>query len=335
MANKLEKLNGANFLFVPVLSMRDYSTNKYKLNCDGNMARVLSIIYKGEINGIRINHAVINIPSLDKLMQSDFKELKNKIIQKGIDDKITFIFNNNYGINAHDTRMTPKLIDDINNINSFDYIVTEPQYLTKQLINDDSINNNKLIYWCVASETINYSPWFTKEFKEDDKWIASKITTICATDSQVKYLKGKSKLGEFYNANFSDMKIIFFPFRISDESYQWNKFFNMLKRLKSEGVRNYKVLVTDPNNSLENISDDFISIIDSSFPLYISILKGKPIIPYFENADEVLHISIKEMEMYKCEIICYNNHSIQDDTNIYKVSNDEEFYAKLKELIEK
>ena len=323
-------IKGANVLFVPVLSMRSYENGLYKLNCDGNMARVLSLIYK---SGIK--KADIMIPDIDRLLMSDFYELNDRLVQKGLDTKISFIHNKCYGNNAYETRKALELLIPDVNYNSYDYIITEPQEATIQLILNEDIDNDKLIYWCVASETVNYSPWFTKEFKDSDKWIANNITTICATQSQVDFLKGKSVKDTFYDAKFSDMKIIFFPFRLSDPSYQWGKFRNMIKRLRKENVKNFEIIVTDPNNSLdEDIKrqEGYVHV-DSCFPVYISILKGKPIIPYFENADEIKHISIEEMIMYKCNIICYNNTEIPNVSNVLKVSDDEEFYQALKRLI--
>ena len=324
-----ELLVGKKVLFVPVFSMCDYKTGKYKLNCDGNMARILSIIYTSNLES-----CYITIPMLEKIDENDFKQLIKKIKDKNINKKINFIYSPGYGENAKATRRSASfkthLCTYINVYTKFDYIISEPQRITVDLM---KLYPNKIIYWCVASETISYSPWFTREYKVIDKMIASQVLTICATDSQVEYLKGKSVKGEFYEPIFSEMKIIFFPFRISDESYKWNLFISMIKRLIEEGISNFKVLYTDPNNSVGELSDVFMKV-QSDFPLYLAILKGQPIIPYFENANEVKHISIEEMIMYNCNIICYNTNEV-NCRNVIKVNNDEEFYNALKEKLKK
>ena len=321
-----EKLKNKNVLFIPVFSMRDYKTGKYKLNCDGNMARILSIVYSSQLN-----NCIITIPMKEKLDLDDFKQLLVKLKDKMIENKITFYYDDGYGVNAKETRSSKNFsyIKKKDVYDSFDYIVSEPQQVTNELIK--RFNNDKLIYWCVASETINYSPWFTREYKEIDKEIASKILTVCATSSQVKYLKGKSVKGEFYLSEFSNIKIIFFPFRISDESYKWELFVSMVNNLIEEGVKNFRVLYTDPNNSSGDLSDVFVKV-QNDFPVYIAILKGQPIIPYFENANEVKHISIEEMAMYNCNIICYNTKEIKCD-NITMVKNNKEFYEELKKKV--
>ena len=330
-----ERISNKNVLFIPVVSMRSYETKKYKLNCDGNMARLLSIIYQSSIK-----KATIVVPDKSNIDLLDFRELSKKIYDKGLSEIVEFAFNEGYGDNAKETRESERIflnlekgVGDI-----YDLIITEPQICTKQLIDDESIENQKLIYWCVASETINYSPWFTREFKEYDKYISSRISTACATQSQVEYLKGLSYKDEFYNANFSDVNIVFFPFRLSDPSYKAELFIDMIKRLNDDGVKNFKVIITDPNTS--DISDDFTKLenvikVQADFSVYLSILKGKPIIPYFENADEVKHISIEEMVKYGCEIICYENKELPDTSNIIKVKSDETFYTALKKTIQK
>lgn len=324
-----EKIKNKNVLFIPVFSMRSYETGEYKLNCDGNMARVLSMIYKSEIK-----HADILIPVAEKLDKNDYNELIEKVKSKGLDNIIEFKENSGYGENAKETRNSEKFLIAFEH---YDLIITEPQKCTEMLINDSKIDNDKITYWCVASETISYSPWFTREYKERDIEIAAKVTTACATQSQVLYLKGKSYRDEFYNADFSDMKIIFFPFRLSDPSYKAGTFKEMIKKLNQE-ANNFKVIITDPNESSE--ADELLKLdnvikMKADFPVYLSILKGRPIIPYFENADEIKHISIEEMIKYNCEIICYENKELPDRSNIIKVKDDETFYIALKRTIQK
>lgn len=317
-------------LFVPVYSMRSYETGKYKLNCDGNMARVLSMIYDSNVL-----FADILIPSGNMLDRNDFLELKRKVRNKGLEKKISFKHTAGYGANAKETRASNMIINIPPGINkqSYDVVIVEPQ----TAVIDASIvyGNDKIIYWCVASETISFSPWFTKDYKDLDKYLAQNFVTACATQSQVDYLGGLSYKDEFYNPKFSDTKIIFFPFRLSDESYQWEKFQQMVFQLCHDGVKDFSVIITDPNASVKTSNIQNVTFAPSSSPIYISILKGKPIIPYFEKADEVKHIGIEEMVMYNCDIICYDNKELPDTSNIYKVNDDIAFYDTLKGLVTK
>lgn len=314
-------------LFIPVYSMRSYETGKYKLNCDGNMARVLSMIYSS--NPLFVD---IYIPSNNMIDQDDFIALKRKLFNKGIDKKVRFI-HTKYGANAKETRALNTILNTDMNYGraSYDVVIVEPQVS----VIDASILYGKtnVIYWCVASETISYSPWFTKDYKDLDKYLAQNFVTACATQSQVDYLGGLSYKDEFYNPEFSDTKIIFFPFRLSDESYQWEKFQQMIYQLCKEGVRDFSVIVTDPNASIKTSNIPNLVFAPSSSPIYVSILKGKPIIPYFEKADEVKHIGIEEMVMYNCDIVCYDNKELPDSNNIYKVNDDLAFYDALKGLL--
>lgn len=320
-----EELKQKEVLFIPVFSMRSYETGKYKLNCDGNMARVLSMIYN---SGVKC--AYITIPMPKNLDETDFANLKLKLKNKGMDKYVKFLSNSGYGENAKATRHSKNILKSIRPAD-YDVIVTEPQMVTYDLIHKHYLG--KLIYWCVASQTISYSPWFTEEFRFIDKEIAANIPTACATDTQVQYLEGLSYKDEFYNSEFSDMKIIFFPFRLSDPSYKFDTLKEMVKKLKSEGIKNFQVIVTDPNQSGDFSNTPEILLVPSNAALYISILKGKPIIPYFENANEIKHISIEEMAMYKCEIVCYDNNEIPKGDNVHTVINDREFYLKLKSLL--
>lgn len=331
-----DKIRNKIAAFIPVLSMRDYQTGKYKLNCDGNMMRVLSMIYE---SGVK--HAYITIPKLQKIDEHDFGELKKRIESKfGTLSLISFVYSDSYGSNAKETRDCRFIHYEISKLlAAAEVVIIEPQGMILNLLdfkNNDV--NEKLIYWCVASCTENYTPWFVKDYELIDKRIAEEIPTACATKTQVEFLKGKAYHEEFYNPKFSDMKIIFFPFRLSDPSYQAEKFRDMIIKLNQKANNSFKVLYSDPNISgiFDGMEEYDILKVPSDFALYISILKGAPIIPYFENADEVKHISIEEMAMYKCQIVCYDNDEIQRCENVHMIKKDDDyaFFNKLLELVE-
>ena len=305
-----EIIKSKNVLFIPIFSMRDRQTNVYNLFADGNMSRIVSKIKSSDIESatVLIPEKVCNLDKIEEQVKDknvNFKKCYGykenaKQTREEVDDFLTFIDNNL-------------------EYDSYDVIISEPNFLTYELAN----RNVKLVYWCVASKTSTYEPWFVKEYAEIDKLIASKVDTAVLTNSQVEYLEGKSFVDKnFYDANKFDIKIIFFPFRLTDESYHVKEFVEIINNIRMCGFNNFRVLFTDPNNSGLIEEDEIFKKVSCDKELYISILKGKPIIPYFEDSNNVVHISIYEFMFYECEVIMFENENINFETanfikNIY------------------
>lgn len=314
-----EKLKNKNVLFIPIYSMRDYQTGKYNLSSDGNMARIVS-----KVNELECNKITILYPSNSINLDLATKPLSNK---RNINWESCIA----YGKNAKQTRDDyESFIDWLKNIEDFDYIVCEPNYLTFELCKK---YKEKIIYWCVASITSEMCPWFVEDYIEVDKKIAQLIPTAVCTKTQVEALKGLSFIESFYDASAFDYKTIFFPFRISDKSYMFDEFRMIIDNIYKSGLTNFKVLYTDPNESLkENLNDEVFVKVPSDKHVYLSILKSKPIIPYFEDSNNILHISIFEFMYYNCNVIMFKNDNIHHKSFI-EINSFENFEEVLRRLL--
>lgn len=282
-------------LFIPIFSMRSYVTGIYKLENDGNMARIMSKLIE-----LNYKHATVFIPKL----HTDITQFENKL--KEYKKNVTFVESNGYQENAAATRSEyEEFMNEIfTKDKKYDIIISEPNILTYKLVEMQKEKQFELIYWCVASITTEGMPWFVSDFSAIDTVIAQKVITACATISQVKALKGKSYVEEFYLPGFFDLNIIFFPFRLTDRNYKAIEFKKRIEEMYgNKNLKDFIVLYTDMNDS--GIFEDKkpFKKIPSDKELYLAILKSKPIIPYFENEEMLLHISYVEFKYYGCNIV--------------------------------
>lgn len=317
--NLTRLIENKKVLFIPVYSMRDRVTNQYDLSKDGNFHRIESLLYSAKCKS-----ATVLIPENAKLAT---------VLPNAIKFEKCWA----YGKNARETRdefaSFVAFLDSLD-LRNFDLIISEPNEITRFLAN--SSLSEKTIYWCVASITTEGTPWFVKDFVDIDKDIASKILTAVSSKSQVEALGGKAFFEEsFYDASLFDYETIFFPFRLTDESYHAQEFAEIIEKLeKDKTLKPFKVLYTDVNNSslFDELSDRFVKV-SSDHDTYLQILKGKPIIPYLENMDIVEHISINEFIYYDCKVIGLNCRHKKVCHNIIYINEIDELYETLKSLL--
>lgn len=299
-------------LFIPVYSMRDYETGSYNLQADGNMARIISKLASSNFEG-----ATVLIPGMcigEDYIKRQLKELQieNVTLQKC----------NAYRTNAAETRNSindfMEFIDNELNMKDYDIVISEPNKLTMALVQVPSVMNEikELVYWLPASITTGKQPWFVEQYGNIDKYIAKRIPTAVLTVGQKNVLEGNSFIDKnfydpqhFYKATYGN--VIFFPFRLTDESYMAKEISEMFCELYHEGY-DFKVLYSDPNNS--GLFDDLNSNlhleenrifvkVPTDKTVYDAILEKQPIIPYMEDTDSVLHISIFEFTFNGCRVI--------------------------------
>lgn len=298
-------------LFIPIFSTRSYETGIYDLSKDGNMARIVS-----KLKTIDFKFATITIPCNYENLQSSIKSLHKT--------NIKFLPLDIYGKNAKETRLNGKNTYDTvkSMIRDYDYVVFE-QNTFAQYIDEDF---DKFIYWCVASVTSKGTPWFVQDYIDIDKEIAKKYITACATYSQIEALNGKSYLEQFYSAKAFDKPIIFFPFRLTDKNYNVNQFIADIQTV-SENCKDldFDVYYTDVNDSKLLDGYNFTKV-PSQKEVYLSILKSKPIIPYYDDIEQLIHINICEFDYYNCNVIMKENNCIYNRN--FKYSKDTSF-AKL------
>lgn len=326
-----EIIKDKNILLVPVLSMRSYETGKYNLMADGNVSRIVSKLYESDFKS-----ATILIPDEDRI---DNKGELERLMRSALRGKnVRLLSCAAFGNNAHETRTSKKFFSFLCSIGyeEYDVVLVEPNQLAMDLLSyhfwdDDMLD--KFVFWCPVSKTTGFTPSFIEEFDKKDMMIAKFIKTAVATQSQAGFLKGKSFVDEtFYNAEAFDYKTVFFPFRLSDPCYKAKEVKDVLTRLKSK--YNFKVLYTDPNQSGVFDDDDLFVRVPSQKEVYIQILKSRPIIPYFENSDDVLHISIFEFMYYGCDVIMLKNNN-KTFENISQVSNMHEFEVELEKRLKR
>lgn len=321
--------SGKSVLCVPVYSMRSHEGDKlYDLTCDGNFSRVVSIM-----SACPAESVTITVPCA-RLLTSESLELIAKCIRKY---DLRFRQVDGYGANARETRLSPALgMSILRIIDDYNLAIIEPQ-ITMVMCALELSCLTSLAYWCVASVTSAGTPWFVKDFAGLDKAIARRYLTFCASPTQVEYLEGKSVVAEFSNPAFFDKKILYFPFRLSDEEYDVASLVRLIRRLNDDGLADmFDVVITDPNDSAPDDLLEFPNVVKttSAHSVYLAILKGKPIIPYFGNVDMIRHISVDEMVYYGCDIVCYRNETLAGLKNVSMVDTFEQFCVTMKAMIE-
>lgn len=318
-------LKDKKVLMIPVYSTRSYETGEYNLLADGNVSKYLMKIIGSNAQEIDIFYPN-NSVNLDKIKE---------IVKNNTNQKVNWV-PVKYGINAHETRnMGKQFFGYINK--KYDIIITEINTLAEIIAEgqgNEFCNKNNLIYW-VGSYNTDCTRWDTIGHEQLNKKIAKEIKTACLLPAQVSFLGGKAFEDEcIYNPKYFDKKYIFFPFRLSDSSYKLDLLLKVIDKLKNEKINNFVVLYTDPNDSgLLNKSDEtiFIKVPANKF-VYLSILKGKPIIPFLDDVEKNYHSNIFEFMYYDCKVIMYDNEN-SNFVKAIKIKNDEEFYIKLKELL--
>ena len=325
----LEMVSGKNVLFVPTYSMRSYETGKYDLLADGNFARVLSLIKNGGCG-----YATVAVPRLYMLRDGTVDRFCDLVV----DHDRSFTMINGYGKNANETRFSHELFNEVVSVaHLYDLIIVEQEQLALDLINSSEIDNGKLVFWCVASHVKGHEIWFVDGHKHLDRLIASEVPTVCANEKQVEWLGGKSFVGFFYDVRGTFKPTVFFPFRLSDPEYHfYDKLIRFLDVIQETSGDAYDLLLTDPNESLDmsRVGHQRPLVVSNDHALYMAVLKGKPIVPYFAEVDVIRHISIEEIVQAGCCVITYKNKTYDMMPNVHMAENDDEFIRLLKHAIE-
>ena len=294
-------------LFVPVYSMRSHKTNLYNLQNDGNFARVMYKIKKSKCS------ATVLIPYRNSLTKSS--EAILDYYSKNYN--ITFIESEFYGTSAYETRSNTNLLDyELCNktfLSTFDYFIIEPNFLPKTLNNWLDINTNKIIYWCPVSYIPeNNTADFLEPFFNIDRENSRLFKTFVCSKLQKDCLGGQTFVdSDVFDNNQYEPKIIFLPFRLSDQGYKIKNICEALQSLLIKGF-DFIIYYTDPNDTFDDIFKNFPKLIDVSIKIpseksvYYTILKSQPIIPILEDLNSILHQNIFEFNKYKCNTILFN-----------------------------
>lgn len=335
MKQQLERImNNKDVLFVPVYSARSYKTGAYDLAVDGNMSRVLMKVLKSQAN-----HIDIFVPD-----NCENIRLIEDILLRNKKDSSVYLLPVKYGKNAHETRnMANQFYGYINHQiarRRYDLIIVEIDSLMYALSRGYlklPVENKKLeiIYW-----TNIWLPGGEMWNKADPDYIitiAEKYKTACIIKEQVDLYKGKSFYDEYvYYPEYFEKKTIFFPFRLSDKDYHAAEFADAIKMLLEEGVNNFEVLFTDPNDSgyFDGFDEGIFIKVPPTKAVYNAILKGKPVIPYFSDINQNSHSNIFDFLYYGCDIITFENNICKGHDNVTFIKDLQEFSEELKRRIE-
>lgn len=325
MSDFAELLKDKNVLMIPVYSARSYKTGKYNLTADGNVSKYLMKITKSNAEKITIFYPdnSINLDKVKKILEENTKQKAVWVPVK-------------YGKNAQETRnMGEQFLSYIDE--KYDIVISEINTLAEIIANggNDFCNKNNFIYW-VGTHNIDGTRWDEPGHEQLNKKIAKEVMTACLLPAQVNFLGGKAFKDDYvYEPKYFDKNIIFFPFRLSDNSYKLKLFLNAIRYLyEDEKINNFVVLYTDPNDSglLDYIDENIFIKVPANKFVYLSILKGKPIVPFLDDVEKNSHSNIFEFLYYDCKVIMYENENIFFKKAI-KIKNDEELKIKLKELL--
>lgn len=303
-------LENKKVLMIPVYSSRSYDTGKYDLATDGNVSKYATKIINANVKLVDIAYPFNSVNS----------NYISEITRKYMKGKNVFWIPLDYGANAHETRNMGEyfleFIKLLGGTDKYDVIITEVDTLAYLVATNDYefCNKDKFIYWA-GTHNADGTPWYEDGHQKLNQTIAENITTACLFEGQVNFYGGKTFYDEYtYNSKLYDKQIIFFPFRLTDKSYKLDLFKEAIKKLLEIGIDNFVVLYTDPNEShlLDDVNPDIYIKTSSNKFAYQAILKGKPIIPYFDDLSKNSHTNIFEFKYYGCDIIT-------DEVNFYEI----------------
>lgn len=316
--------NRKSIVYFPIVSMQNRETRNYKLDQDGNVNRFITFFSKCNT----MKQLYITLPSNKETCKyyTDFTKSKNNIAT---------IYNSNFGQHALDQRVNKDIIINQYNaskeiIDNSDIIIVESQGLANLILSNNS--NKTIIYWCPVSVTNKKSRSFIEQYREIDKELFNKVNyIIVVSPEQYDYLIelgiNSEKILYYYELmdrslqvfnhynhidTISNKKIIYLPFRLTDEGYKSEQILDILEQLCIKYPNKFVIVYSDPNNSkFERVTknSDLYFKISSDRDTYYSYLDSKNVlIPYFEDINYVNHASIHEFnnEQSKCTVLLNN-----------------------------
>lgn len=212
------------------------------------------------------------------------------------------------------------------------------------------------IFMCPVSSVgdKNYPSFLKDVFKQDQKLAKACDKLIVANEAQKDYFKSftdESKISIIshfitkdqidFSPNFNQFKaiedydiVIYFPFRISDSGYHFDKVVQAMEKMHSACLA-----VTDPNDSLytdkayiaasDKVKSSIVHLPKNKDAYYTMLKYGRVVIPYLEN-DVIRHASADEFEIFGTFVIHADGEDISSDELQAVI---EESYAHKKDLV--
>lgn len=291
---------------IPIFSMRSYQTGLYDVSKDGNFQLHVSRSKRGD--SIAIPYDCIGLESY-------------------LDLGLNFI-PMVYGKNAYDTRkhfwdidkgnvqivkvFDGIVISDITdypggwNFMHYNFNITSHPLIEKPYIDEFLAADVRSINSSIQTTVLN--KW-QKDWLIDNGALSSKIVVDqrVVNFERIKEFTNQIQAKDVYKwvEYFKDK--IFFPFRISDPCYKFDKVVDFAERMGRV------VVVTDPNESLQPETHyRFIKYVPTKMEYY-TMLMARPKIIYFEDPEFCFHPGLGELIYFGCEIISpYKMPSIDD-----------------------
>ena len=113
-------------------------------------------------------------------------------------------------------------------------------------------------------------------------------------------------------------RIIFWPFRLSDQSYRWTEFLQYM--VDHELGDKFTVVITDPNESLNGELPSFVKQFTPTKEEYYKILGEQPIVVMLDDINKVLHPGTIEFFYYGCPTIAFGTNLILNRNSISSMS---------------
>jgi len=225
-------------------------------------------------------------------------------------------------------------------------VVYEAEYLglfCEYIRHLDLESSFKTVFWCPVSSTLDEDPPFLANVKHVDLELAIACDVLMvATQRQADYFKTYEDSIQYktilnpmlidpsleifsFNADLKTSeligkylmkgyKIVYFPFRMTDPGYQFDRVMSALIALTTGFGNKILLLYSDPNDSkkaeayrgIKEVQNGNLLLerVPSARDTYYTIISNqRVVVPYLENIDNIMHASWQEMQYYKTNIV--------------------------------
>lgn len=314
-----------NVLWIPIFSMRSYATGCYSLLKDGNFQLTLSRIAASDYDSI-----TVLVPNRTSDLDELIARVRDAIPE--VANRIKFV-NACYGDNAVETRQVFWEVNQHffkNFLHEFDLVVTDVTGFHKvnhrnvPFINNFNITklpelNRKYIdmFFDLDLESIRAAKLTTVINPRQREYILEVDPSL--KDKVVAYTKVASEhfLPRSESQHYLPLRSIFWPFRISDTAYQFDKFIEMFIENKLD--KRWRIVITDPNDSY-TADHKFVIKKKMEKSEYYAHLQSKPVVVMLDDIDTVLHPGTIEFFYYGCPVITLLNDLVGNKYQVEKLS---------------
>ena len=310
LSKELDKdLNNKRILYIPMFSMREYTSGLYDVAADGNVNRWIHkfsfLSYNTQID--------ITTPEINRIKNYDYLTK----LTTYVDCRINFIESHDcYGENAGKTRINSNWLECVEtqlNRKEYDIVLFEPN-----IIGLLSFQKATPIYWLPVSETKEVKPEFLATVSQIDKDNVAKYKTYVLSPGQQEYFptaildnyifnpKLFKKLLPPLTSDENDV-VVFHPFRQSDKGYESEFIFKTIQELEDEEDITIPVVYTAPNTFEAECNVRKKIKADKDKQSYYNYLYNMPVVIYLEDPNQILHTSIFEFAYFDVHLIYMKN----------------------------